>query len=424
MPDDRIEMSNVDCRISIWTLGHWSLIGHWGLVIGVLLASFVSRAAAQATWVLTSADFRTERVTLESIDTNHAVVGLGADQRKVELDRVLMLERAGAVAGSQARFVAVLVGNDRACGQPKSIEAENLLWTHPTLGELTLPLKSVMCIVRANQPPAAHSAPQTEDVVTLNNGDSVRGIVAALGAMSVTVQQAGEQATNVPLDSVSRITFATTATARPGLARGYRVGLIDGSAITAATVELGDQKLALALPDGSTRSVPQSSLVSIEHINGPVVWLSSLIPVESLHTPFMDMAWPARMDRTVDNDPIRFGERTYARGIGVHSYSKLTYAIDPSFKTFRTQYAISGDRPYANVTVRIVLDGKVVHEQADVRAATLATPVAIDVDGAKQLALEVDYGQNYDVQDRFNWIEPAFLRFTPTTAPSSQPAQN
>jgi hypothetical protein len=45
--------------------------------------------------------------------------------------------------------------------------------------------------------------------------------------------------------------------------------------------------------------------------------------------------------------------------------------------------------------------------------------VTIDVAGHKQLTLEVDYGQNYDVQDRFNWIEPAFLSFHPAP-PTSQ----
>jgi hypothetical protein len=208
--------------------------------------------------------------------------------------------------------------------------------------------------------------------------------------------------------------------ARPALVHGYRVGLIDGSAITSAAIRLVDQKLSIALSDGSTRVVPQSSLVFIEHVNGPVVWVSSLLPTESIQTPFMDLFWPARMDRTVDGDPIRFGERTFARGIGVHSYSKLSYALDPGFKLFRTQYAISGEGPYANVTVRIALDGMVVHEQAELRAGVLAPPVLIDLDGNKQLTLEVDYGQNYDVQDRFNWIEPALLRFRPEAPSTTQ----
>src|SRR5262249_55982084 len=148
---------------------------------------------------------------------------------------------------------------------------------------------------------------------------------------------------------------------------GFRVGLTDGSGVTATMIQLADQRVTLNLPDGSVHTVPQSSLLSVEHVNGPVVWLSSLPPAESVQTPFLDLAWPARTDRAVDGEPIRFGDRTFARGIGVHSYSRLTWNLDPSFKAFRTQYAISGDRPYANVAVRIKLDGQVVHEQNDFR---------------------------------------------------------
>ena len=36
----------------------------------------------------------------------------------------------------------------------------------------------------------------------------------------------------------------------------------------------------------------------------------------------------------------------------------------------------------------------------------LAPPVILDIAGHKTLTLEVDFGENYDVQDRFNWIEP------------------
>jgi hypothetical protein len=156
---------------------------------------------------------------------------------------------------------------------------------------------------------------------------------------------------------------------------------------------------------------------SIEQTNGPVVWLSTRTPVETVQTPYLEAPWPTRMDRAPNGGPIRFGSRIYQRGIGVHSYSRLTFAIDPAFKAFRTQYAIDGDWPLADVTVRIKVDDKVVHERADFHAGVLADAVVIDeLAGHSQITLEVDYGQNYDVQDRFNWIEPAFLTFRPDPA--------
>jgi hypothetical protein len=131
-----------------------------------------------------------------------------------------------------------------------------------------------------------------------------------------------------------------------------------------------------------------------------------------VQTPFLETVFPARMDRTVRGEPIRFGDRTFARGIGVHAYSRLTWQLPDGgkrYKTFRTRYAIDGDKPYANVTVRVKLDEKVVHEAQDFVAGALSDVVQVPLAGAKALTLEVDYGKTYDVQDRFNWIEPALL---------------
>src|SRR5207253_1520118 len=91
---------------------------------------------------------------------------------------------------------------------------------------------------------------------------------------------------------------------------------------------------------GSGSGVPISSVTRIEQVNGPVIWLSSLAPLENVQMPYIGIdAHPARMDRTVEGEPIRIGSRTFARGIGVHAYSKLVFAIDAAAREFRTQYA-------------------------------------------------------------------------------------
>ena len=179
------------------------------------------------------------------------------------------------------------------------------------------------------------------------------------------------------------------------------------------------------LADGSSRSIAVNDVVSIEQVNGPVLWLSSLQPSEEVQIPFLDYSAPARVNQTVTGRPIRFGDRVFARGIGVHAYSRMTWPIDSSIRAFRTQYAIDGDPPYANVTVRIRLGDRVVHEKSDVRAGVLSPAVLLDINGEKTITLEVDYGQTYDVQDRFNWIEPALLKMRPerqTSAPTTPPA--
>src|SRR5262249_29878501 len=152
--------------------------------------------------------------------------------------------------------------------------------------------------------------------------------------------------------------------------------------------------LHVRLPDGSDRPVPLSSVTGIEQINGPLIWLSSITPIESVQIPwFSQRPISAQMDRTIDGDPIRLNDQpTY--GIGVHSYSRLVFPIEPGCKTFRTQYAIDGDEPWADVTVRIKLDDRVAFEKAHVTANAISDVVKLDLNGAKRLTLEVDYGEN------------------------------
>ena len=100
----------------------------------------------------------------------------------------------------------------------------------------------------------------------------------------------------------------------------------------------------------------------------------------------------------------------------MHSYSRLSWDLDGTFEAVRTRYAIDTGQAntIADVTVRILLDGKVVYEQPHVRAGTLSPVIVVDIKSAMKLTLEVDYGDNMDTQDRLNWIEPALLKHKPT----------
>jgi hypothetical protein len=200
-----------------------------------------------------------------------------------------------------------------------------------------------------------------------------------------------------------------------------RIRLSDDSVVSAPAIRSSGDQLTLSLKTGGSRAVPLAAVMSIEQLNGPVSWLSSRPPSENVQTPFMETTRPARMDKTVSGKPIRFGERVGVRGIGVAPYSRMTWPLDGTYQTFRTQYAIDGAGPYADVLVRVRLDGKVVHEKQSVTAADPSPVIMIPLGNAKQLTLEVDFGGNYNVQDRLNWIEPALVKGTPTP-PATRPA--
>ena len=61
------------------------------------------------------------------------------------------------------------------------------------------------------------------------------------------------------------------------------------------------------------------------------------------------------------------------------------------------------------------------HEKKNFTAGQLSPVVLVPLGNAKSLTLEVEFGGNYNVQDRLNWIEPALVKgsaVAPTTGGS------
>jgi hypothetical protein len=378
-------------------------------------------------WTLTTADFKTERVRLRDFTDRGIDVApiAGGDLRHVSRDQFLELQRAISIAPpNPGRFIAHLVDGDRFSGDPVSTAGETVNWNSRALGEIKLSMRNLHAIARADAAVDLDAVEsRTEDVILLSNGDTVRGVIASISATAASVQPStGGDATNVPLDSIAAMLFASTAApatqpANAAHTTSFRVTLADNTALTVLNPAVQDGALKLDTRAGALASVPLTTVVSIEQLNGPVIWLSSLPPSENVQTPYLDLSWPARMNTTVAGEPMRANGRPIAHGIGVHSYSRLSWPIERSVLSFRTQYAIDGDQPYADVTVRIKLDGKVVHELQSLRAGKTSPVIAINTNGARKITLEVDYGANADVQDRVNWIEPALLRYKPIPAP-------
>jgi hypothetical protein len=385
------------------------------LFIGLMFLAGASASAATLPWTFKTAHFLTVEGDLLGITEAGITVRMpDGGERALAWDEFLAADR-NAVAPTAAKgFALVLTNGDRMWGEPGGVVGEKLKWRGAMLDEIEIPLTRVAAMVKADHPTRGGDEKRTEDSVSLANGDAVRGIISEVSDKAIVIQSNGQPVT-VPLDSVLNAHFASAGGAVAGAERGIRLNLVDDSSITANTIRLEGGKIALGLEGGVTRQVDLANVAGIEQINGPVSWLSSRPPIENVQTPYFEASFPARMNQSVTGKPIRAGEKTFSRGIGVHSYSRMSWDLDGDYNGFRTQYAIDGDGPYANVTVRIKLDDRVVHEKTDVTAGQLAAVMAIPLEGAKRLTLEVDYGKTYDTQDRFNWVEPALLKVAGAT---------
>jgi hypothetical protein len=389
-------------------------------------------------WTLSTADFRTEVVGLRGIDEKGVHVMWQGHARLIPPDEFVQVDRAAVTAVERTpKFMLTLAGGDHVGGEPVKIEDDRLTWRNASVGEIVIPLTQVAAIAKPNQA-VDTSAKRTEDAVLLANGDRVTGVLTGISTDRVQIKSAGAGAddppTLVPLDSVVSVQLASTAPANASpdaKGQAYRVRLDDGSSLVVSALKLAEDKLLVKF-GGSTdeRPITVSAVAGIEQVNGPVAWLTSRTPSEDVQVPFIASAaagagplWRTRIDTDVAGAPLLVAGRTFKRGIGVHSYSRLVYPLDGSYKAFRTRYGINDSLTRADVTVRVLAGDKVVHEAKNVRPGVLSPVVVAELPpAAKTLTLEVDYGDALDVEDRLNWLEPALLREMPKPEPPPPPA--
>jgi hypothetical protein len=382
---------------------------------------------ADAGWLITTADFRQQPVFLHAIDGKGVKIAPAGSEATsvIPFEDFLQLDRSSRGRQISGKFIFHLGGGAQIMGEPVGYQDEQVIWNSQAVGELKIPLKEARALVRNGKVAERIDEVRTEDVVQMSNGDTAKGIVTDISGSKVKINSGGADL-ELDMDNVDWIYFAMAGKPKQQDGRSFRVRLMDGSMLAAASVELSGDTLNITVGQGDSRKVPLASIDGVEQLNGPVSWLSSRVPEQVVQVPYFGSSiWPTRMDQTVGGKKIEFGNQKFARGIGVHAYSRIDYALDGNYAAFRTQYAIAMDerRQYADVTVRIKLDGKVVHEKENLRADVLSPVVIIDLPKtAKMLTLEVDYGAANDTQDRFNWIEPALLRKKPPPPPPTPPA--
>ncbi|HEY3244354.1 MAG TPA: NPCBM/NEW2 domain-containing protein [Phycisphaerae bacterium] len=261
-----------------------------------------------------------------------------------------------------------------------------------------------------------HRAPAEDDALLLTNGDVLHGLLRRVGANGIAFEQAGSELV-VPLERVVAALLAPTPSPAAAGLRA-RAALADGSRLTAAQVEWSGDHLEIEAFGGRRLTLPMEHVQGIDVTGGRWGWLSSIEPVSDQHTPMLDLArhgesatWPRVINANVLGEPLHVGGRTFAYGIGVHSASMMRFDLAGEYKTFVTSFGLDDDSgPYADVSVEIHVDGRRCYQEANVRPGTLHGEVRLDIAGAKSLELIVGFGENGDVQDRFDWVEPALIR--------------
>jgi hypothetical protein len=237
--------------------------------------------------------------------------------------------------------------------------------------------------------------------------DSISGLIAVLSTEQLTFQLEGAERT------LPRAQFTGLVLAQPQTeaeATRCTVHLRDGSRLAGDLVAIAGAKATLALPGGGQVEFPWTAALSVDVRSARVAYLSDLKPVEVEESTLLTLPRPWQRDKGVMARPLTLGQQVYAKGIGVHARSSLTFASDRKYDVLAAVIGIDAQGGGKGDCVFSVLgDGQSIFTQR-VKGNDPPQAVKLDISQYAQITLLVEPGEGLDLGDHANWCDVRMIK--------------
>ena len=278
-------------------------------------------------------------------------------------------------------------------------------------------LSSLRAIRSVEVSPSAHQALEqalrdsdaTDDrVVVAHEGRvlTLRGELLGVTPRQVTIRWNGRD-TRLPWERLAGVVLGG-ALPRASACRG----MLDTGERFAGRPAGGDgQRLELETPWLGVLSVPWDAVQRIECRSERIVMLPELRPASYEFDPLFGRRWPLVVDATFSGADIHLGGVRYRSGVCMHSQSRVTYRLGGGFRQFAAVVGVLDEMgPRGNVDLRILADGRTLWEERGVRGGQPPRSVSVDVTGAFELTLVVEWGEDLDLSDQVAWAQARLVR--------------
>lgn len=342
------------------------------------------------------ADGSLERVPLDLVIA--AEVRGCPDPERVPEDVLLRLADGSEIAGT------LLAGAE-----------DQLVLKAPGLGRLSIGIDAVSAA--AFGPPETRVDPallvtlEERDIVYRRGpveGDVLRGTVTRVGADGIAIDS---DIGPVSLEAarVLGVAIAPLAAEREPLAARVELDLAAGGLLVGDLLGLSAEEVRVRTLFSDALAVPCALLARVRFASERFAYLGDLEPARVEETPFFggsdEFLFPWRRDRTVTGRPLVVGGERFAKGIGLHARARLSWSLAERFSGLRAVAGISdevlGLGARGSVVFRVLVDGEARFDSGMVRGGEKARRLPeIDLRGARELTVEVDFGDEGDVADR------------------------
>jgi hypothetical protein len=330
------------------------------------------------------------------------------------------------VPAPRASLIQLINGDRIVAGLTSmSDEAVVALWkSHPDWPPVRIPSETIAGILMTAPTGALPISrgfsqvfgrrPKT-DVVLLLNGDRAVGDLQSFDQSGLKLAQDGKPL-QIELSRVRGVAFNSALANLPAAKKPrVHVTLTDGSQLTgAAATRDVDGPLRFTTAFGAPLELPLSAIASVRFLDGRTTYLSDLEPQESRVTGFFGGAErvASAKDQNIVGGPLMVRGTEYPKGLGTRSQSRIAFDLAGQYRRFQAVAALD-DLAAQRGSVRFVVerDGSRVFESGLLTGTS--EPVVIgplDLTGARQLALIVEYGELADIDDWADWCDAVVIR--------------
>ena len=370
-------------------------------------------------------------------------LSLKTPDRQLDLGTVKVVRFQESSSAQTLRGLKVLLTNgDSLRGEilapPEDHDGESIALRSRALGNLNVPLGLTRALIPETTPESERKLEaklddqEASDWIMIRDGGLSTGTILEISDTGVVIEdeRVGSQLTFAYTEmDIAVLALLDEPPATPS-ALHVVVRLVDGSVLTGVLDRLEKDAIYLRHPlagKDKLLSIPVSRAAELAIENGSFVYLSDLDPVqvEQRFPPgwtFEVERWGWKRDASVDGGPLRLGGRTYEKGLGVHSYCKLSFPLGGNFKEFRAVVGLDdetrwrgGDVPNLGAVVfRVEVDGKPAKSLPEGlvrRKGEDPQEIKVDVTGASTITLIADFDPiSLHILGRADWADAHLIK--------------
>ncbi len=263
------------------------------------------------------------------------------------------------------------------------------------------------------------------DLLLLKNGDTLKGELDSLDSSSVALKNRAEKTTIAHQKAVALLMNPEWASFPKVPKQRWILSLIDGSRLTVINCEMKSlTELKFSLAYGGELIIPLKAIFSIDLLGGKAVYLSRIPVSKFQYQPFFSSFQQIKsltnfklskqfgINKNVKQRKLQLRGKTYRYGIGMRSYSSVTWNLNKKYQSFRAVAGIDDTvAGKGDVLFVVQLDGKPVFTSGHIsgKSKLLKIP-AIDVSQSNQITLIVEYGARGDICDHANWCDTILVK--------------